>query len=127
MHLIPMRLPPNCLHAAACLSAAVFGACTDQCRTEARADHPITQQGDISTPAQRSAKDMENEKPIFRQIAFPLSAFDYLKHYQREHLARTGQCITNNEALASILKEHKTMTVESGVQRYVSTDSPQGT
>lgn len=50
------------------------------------------------------------EQVVFRQIAFPVSAFDYLKEYQRGHLARTGEHLTNNAALASIMKEHQQMT-----------------
>lgn len=50
------------------------------------------------------------EKAVFRQIAFPLSAFDYLKEFQRRQAAMTGTSLTNNEALAMILREHQKMT-----------------
>lgn len=52
---------------------------------------------------------------VFRQIAFPVRAFDYLKAFQRRHLARTGEHLTNNGALSLILREHEqlTATVES--------------
>lgn len=61
---------------------------------------------------------MKNETAVFRQIAFPLSAFDYLKQFQREHAARTGQRITNSEALALILKQHGAMFSEQRVQKH---------
>jgi hypothetical protein len=47
------------------------------------------------------------EAVVFRQVAFPVSAFDYLKDWQRAHLAVTGVQVTNNQALARILSEHR--------------------
>lgn len=70
---------------------------------------------------------MKHEKTVFRQIAFPLSAFDYLKHFQREHVARTGRRLTNNEALALLLEQHEALTEERGERNRVGTKSTQGT
>lgn len=53
------------------------------------------------------------EQLVFRQIAFPVSAFDYLKDFQRGYEQRHGVHLTNNQAIAIILSEHKQTTVES--------------
>ena len=50
------------------------------------------------------------EQVVFRQIAFPLSAFDYLKDWQRAYQAKHRATLTNNQALAAILREHQQMT-----------------
>ena len=55
------------------------------------------------------------EQQVFRQIAFPISAFDYLKDFQRGYEQRHGVHLTNNQALAIILSEHK-QSVESEEQ-----------
>lgn len=47
------------------------------------------------------------EPVIFRQVAFPLSSFDYLKDYQRRYEEQHGARLTNNQTLALILKEHQ--------------------
>lgn len=47
------------------------------------------------------------EPLIFRQVALPLSTFDYLKDFQRGHLQRTGVHLSNNQCLTLILAEHK--------------------
>ena len=60
---------------------------------------------------------MTMQKAIFRQIAFPLSAFDYLKQFQREQEAKHGARLTNNQALARILSEHQ-QTAERGEQTH---------
>lgn len=53
------------------------------------------------------------EKTVFRSIAFPVSAFDHLKEFQREYERRHGVRINNNEALAIILKQHRQFIAES--------------
>lgn len=53
-----------------------------------------------------------SEQLVFRQVAFPLSSFDYLKDYQRDIERRTGERLNNNQVLARIMAEHK-KTVES--------------
>lgn len=62
--------------------------------------------------------DQDKAEPlIFRQVAFPLSAFDYLKEYQRSHEKTYGVRLNNNQTLALILAEHKQMNEDSGEQR----------
>lgn len=75
-------------------------------------------------------KHLQPERPalltgsptVYRHIAFPLPAFDYLKEFQRGYEARHGERINNNQALAIILAEHQsgivTNTVERGVRKY---------
>ncbi len=63
------------------------------------------------------------EKMVYRQVAIPVSAFDWLKHQQRTHEAQLGYCISNSEALALIISEHKRLTVESGAHQNVITHS----
>lgn len=44
---------------------------------------------------------------VYRHIAFPLDAFDYLKEFQRRYEARHGERINNNQVLALILDQHQ--------------------
>lgn len=44
---------------------------------------------------------------VYRQVAFPVTAFDYLKDWQRAYQARHGITLTNNQALTVILGEHR--------------------
>lgn len=60
-----------------------------------------------------------NEQLIFRQVAFPLSAFDYLKAVQRDIEQKTGQRLNNNQVLARIMAEHQQSNVDS--EEHVST------
>lgn len=62
-----------------------------------------------------------NEQLVFRQVAFPVSAFDYLKDYQRDIERQTGQRLNNNQVLARIMAEHRQSNVES--EEHVSTGS----
>lgn len=55
----------------------------------------------------KGANAMAVEAAVFRSIAFPVNAFDYLKNFQRDYYRRYGVHLTNNEALAIILLEHK--------------------
>lgn len=50
---------------------------------------------------------MQHEAVVFRSIAFPVSAFDYLKNFQRQYKREHGVDLTNNQALTIILKEHQ--------------------
>jgi hypothetical protein len=52
-------------------------------------------------------KDQHTEPAVFRQLAIPLSAFDYLKATQRRIAADEGRKPTNSETLARILREHR--------------------
>lgn len=68
-----------------------------------------------------------NEQLVFRQVAFPVSAFDYLKEVQRDIEQRSGQRLNNNQVLARIMAEHRQMNVERGVRdEYESGASLQG-
>ncbi|MBI2277489.1 MAG: hypothetical protein HYU74_09075 [Dechloromonas sp.] len=48
-----------------------------------------------------------NEQLVFRQVAFPVSAFDYLKEVQRGIEQQTGLRLNNNQVLARIMAEHR--------------------
>lgn len=64
---------------------------------------------------------------VFRHIAFPLAAFDYLKDFQRRYEAQHGARINNNQALAIILAEHQRGTVTNNtVERGVRKDDSAG-
>lgn len=63
-----------------------------------------------------------SETLVFRQVAFPMSAFDYLKQFQRDHERATGIHLNNNQALARILAEHRQSNVERG-ERNEQTES----
>lgn len=54
------------------------------------------------------------EQCVFRSVAFPVSVFDYLKDWQRAYEQQHGARLTNNQALAIILREHQQSNVESG-------------
>jgi hypothetical protein len=56
------------------------------------------------------------EQLVFRQVAFPVSSFDYLKDYQRGIEQKTGQRLNNNQVLARIMAEHRQFNVERGVR-----------
>lgn len=57
-----------------------------------------------------------NEQLVFRQVAFPVSAFDYLKEVQRGIERETGQRLNNNQVLARIMAEHQQFNEERGVR-----------
>lgn len=59
---------------------------------------------------------------VYRHIAFPLTAFDYLKEFQRRYEAQHGERINNNQALAIILAEHQRGNVINTVERGVRND-----
>lgn len=48
-----------------------------------------------------------NEQLVFRQVAFPVSSFDYLKEVQRGIAQKSGQRLNNNQVLARIMAEHR--------------------
>ena len=53
------------------------------------------------------AQCLGTEKTVFRNIALPVSAFDHLKHFQREYERSHGARLSNNQALTIILKQHQ--------------------
>jgi outer membrane protein assembly factor BamE (lipoprotein component of BamABCDE complex) len=59
-----------------------------------------------------------NEQAVFRQVAFPVSTFDYLKQFQRDYQTKYGTNLTNNQALAIILKEHKQFNNVESEEQY---------
>ncbi len=61
-----------------------------------------------------NAEQQKPEPLVFRQVAFPLSAFDYLKEFQRGYEKTHGVRLNNNQVLAVILAEHKKTNEESG-------------
>lgn len=56
---------------------------------------------------------MNNEVSVFRSIAFPVSAFDYLKQFQKDYHHQHGIQLNNNQALRVIMQEHQQNKVES--------------
>lgn len=53
---------------------------------------------------------MNEEKLVFRQLALPVHAFDYLKTRQRDYESRHGVKLSNSQVLTIILTEHKALT-----------------
>lgn len=50
---------------------------------------------------------MNTEAVVVRQLAFPVSAFDYLKERQRDYEQETGQRLNNVQVLTRIMAEHR--------------------
>ena len=50
---------------------------------------------------------LHTEPPVFRNISFPVSVFDYLKDYQRERERETGERLSISRAVCRILMEHR--------------------
>jgi len=50
---------------------------------------------------------MENHKYVFRNFSLPVPTFDHLKQFQREYEHQHSVKLTNSQALAIILDEHK--------------------
>ena len=63
------------------------------------------------------------EPLVYRSIGIPVSAFDYLKAFQRLRNVQLLKHLTNSEALARLIIEHKTMNEESGVQHARTANS----
>lgn len=60
--------------------------------------------------------EQKPEALVFRQVAFTLTTFDYLKEFQRGYERMHGVRLNNNQTLAVILAEHRQMNVDSGEQ-----------
>lgn len=56
-----------------------------------------------------------NQAPVYRQLAFPVPVFDYIKDYQRAYMARTGDHLTINQTVAAIVLGHQRQTEEREV------------
>ena len=63
------------------------------------------------------------EPLVYRSIGIPVSAFDYLKAFQRLRNVQLLKHLTNSEALALLIFEHKNMNEESGVQNARTANS----
>lgn len=50
---------------------------------------------------------MQNQKCVFRNFALPVATFDHLKQFQRQYEQQHQIKLTNNQALAIILAQHK--------------------
>ena len=52
---------------------------------------------------------MPNAPPtlVYRQLAIPVPVFDYLKTYQRDHMARHGEHLTLVQTVAAIVRDHQ--------------------
>lgn len=52
---------------------------------------------------------MPNAPPhlVCRQLAIPVQLFDYLKTYQRDHMARHGEHLTLVQTVAAIVRDHQ--------------------
>lgn len=50
---------------------------------------------------------MQNQKCVFRNFALPVVSFDHLKQFQRDYEQQHRIKLTNSQALAIILAEHK--------------------
>ena len=60
--------------------------------------------------------ETSGEPLVYRSIGIPVSAFDYLKAFQRLRNVQLLKHLTNSEALALLILEHRNMNEESGVQ-----------
>ena len=63
------------------------------------------------------------EPLVYRSIGLPVSTFDYLKAFQRLRNVQLLKHLTNSEALALLILEHKYMNEESGVQNARTANS----
>ena len=63
------------------------------------------------------------EPLVYRSIGIPVSVFDYLKAFQRLRNVQLLKHLTNSEALALLILEHKNMNEESGVQNARTANS----
>ncbi len=65
-----------------------------------------------------------SEQLVFRQVAFPVSSFDYLKDYQRDIERRTGERLNNNQVLSRILSEHRQFNIEGSEEHGHAGSTP---
>ena len=50
---------------------------------------------------------MTQPPSVYRQLAFPVPVFDYIKNYQRTHMARHGEHLTIAQTVAAIVRDHQ--------------------
>ena len=48
------------------------------------------------------------EKAVFRNLALPISVFDYIKDTQRSQEARHGDRLSISQVVSQIIREHQT-------------------
>lgn len=48
------------------------------------------------------------EKAVFRNLALPVSVFDYIKDVQRSREARHGDRLSISQVVSQIIREHQT-------------------
>ena len=53
-----------------------------------------------------------NQSPVFRQVALPVPVFDYIKDFQRAHMARLGQHLTINQTITAIVMGYQQLNEE---------------
>lgn len=59
-----------------------------------------------------STRTNEPEKAVYRQLALPVSVFDWIKTVQRDHTARHGEHLSINQTVSRIVREHQQHNVE---------------
>ena len=64
-----------------------------------------------------------NQSPVFRQVALPVPVFDYIKDFQRAHLARLGQHLTINQTITAIVMGHQQLNEECEAHERASKQS----
>ena len=50
---------------------------------------------------------MTQPPSVYRQLAFPVPVFDYIKNYQRTYMARHGEHLTIVQAVSAIVWDHQ--------------------
>lgn len=56
-----------------------------------------------------------NQSPVYRQLALPVPVFDYIKDYQRAHMASAGEHLTITQTVTAIVMGHKQLNEASEV------------
>ena len=50
---------------------------------------------------------MNQQSPVYRQLALPVPVFDYIKDYQRGHMGRTGEHLSITKTVSAIVLGHQ--------------------
>jgi hypothetical protein len=71
------------------------------------------------------ASSVHPEKAVFRNLALPVSVFDYIKDVQRRLEARHGNRLSITQVVSQIIREHKAhSTTERPRRSEVQTNVP---
>lgn len=62
-----------------------------------------------------------NQSPVYRQLALPVPVFDYIKDYQRAHMARLGEHLTITQTVTAIVMSHQQLNEEREAHERAST------